>query len=329
MNFQKLMTIEKADTYLDVAFRAARTKEKPKLRKKVDKFIVIKTNEYDKVQTVTKSLTSNLNKIVTKFPQVHELPPFYNELLKITLDYDQLKKSLGAVLWASKKIVSFQIQFCSKLKQSGKIEHTISYGKEFYGRVSSVMKQIKKDLEFIEKCRRIMKGFPNIKTSLYTVSLAGYPNVGKSSLLKLLTSSNPEIKNYAFTTKSINTGYFKIDNSKIQVVDTPGAFDRDLKDMNYIEKQAYLTTSMVTNLIVFIIDPTMSCGYSLDLQEKLYERFKKFKKDIILVHSKSDLIEKRDKTIHYVSTKTNEGISELIELTKKHKTKSENENDQE
>ena len=149
MNFQKLMTIEKAQTYLDVAFRAARTKEKPKVHKKVDKFLIVKTNEYDKVQTVSKSLINNLNKIVTKFPQVDELPPFYNELLKITLDYNQLKKSLGAVLWASKKIVSFQIQFCSKLKQSGKIDDTIKYGKEFYGRVSSVMKQIKKDLEFV------------------------------------------------------------------------------------------------------------------------------------------------------------------------------------
>jgi len=323
------MTIEKAQTYLDVAFRAARTKEKPKVHKKVDKFLIVKTNEYDKVQTVSKSLINNLNKIVTKFPQVDELPPFYNELLKITLDYNQLKKSLGAVLWASKKIVSFQIQFCSKLKQSGKIDDTIKYGKEFYGRVSSVMKQIKKDLEFIEKCRKIMKSYPNIKTSLYTISLAGYPNVGKSSLLKLLTSSNPEIKNYAFTTKSINTGYFKLDGAKVQVVDTPGALDRDFKDMNYIEKQAYLTISMVTNFIIFMIDPTMSCGYSKELQEKLYERFKKFNKDIILVHGKSDLIKNKDKNIHYISTKTNEGISELLELTKKHKSKSENENNQE
>lgn len=323
------MTIEKADTYLDVAFRAARTKEKPKLHRKVDKFIIVKTNEFDKVQTVSKSLSNNLNKIITKFPQIDDLPPFYKELLKTTLDYNQLKKSLGAVLWASKKVIGFQIKFCSKLKQSNKIEHTKSYSKEFYGRISSVMKQIRKDLEFIEQSRKVMKGFPNIKTSLYTVSLAGYPNVGKSSLLKTLTTSNPEIKNYAFTTKSINVGYFKIDNTKIQVVDTPGAFDRDFKEMNYIEKQAYLTTSMVTNLIVFIIDPTQSCGYSLNQQQKLYQRFKKFNKDIILVYSKSDIINEKEKNIHYISIKTNEGIPELIELTKKHKTKSENENNQE
>jgi nucleolar GTP-binding protein len=43
------------------------------------------------------------------------------------------------------------------------------------------------------------------------------PNVGKSSLVRVLSSGVPEVCNYPFTTRSIKMGRFYIDTKRHQV----------------------------------------------------------------------------------------------------------------
>jgi len=38
-----------------------------------------------------------------------------------------------------------------------------------------------------------MKGFPSIKTNLPTIAIAGFPNVGKTTLLSKITDAKPKI----------------------------------------------------------------------------------------------------------------------------------------
>lgn len=45
----------------------------------------------------------------------------------------------------------------------------------------------------------------------------GAPNVGKSSLVQLLSSGLPEVQNYPFTTRSIKMGHFYVDGRRHQV----------------------------------------------------------------------------------------------------------------
>jgi hypothetical protein len=49
------------------------------------------------------------------------------------------------------------------------------------------------------------------------VALVGAPNVGKSSLVQLLSSGLPEVQNYPFTTRSIKMGHFYVDGRRHQV----------------------------------------------------------------------------------------------------------------
>ena len=53
------------------------------------------------------------------------------------------------------------------------------------------------------------------------VALVGAPNVGKSSLVQLLSSGLPEVQNYPFTTRSIKMGHFYVAGRRHQVT---GAF---------------------------------------------------------------------------------------------------------
>lgn len=45
----------------------------------------------------------------------------------------------------------------------------------------------------------------------------GAPNVGKSSLVQLLSSGLPEVCDYPFTTRSIKVGHFFVDGMRHQV----------------------------------------------------------------------------------------------------------------
>jgi nucleolar GTP-binding protein len=158
---------------------------------------------------------------------------------------------------------------------------------EFFGRASSVVKQIKNEFLFLENARKTMRGFPTIKEKFFTVAIAGFPNVGKTTLLHKLTGSKPDIASYAFTTRGINVSYFGSGDNIIQVLDTPGTLNR-LDKMNYIEKQAYLAIKYCAEVIVYVFDPTEP--YSLSDQEKLFDRLNETGKDIIIYISKTDLI---------------------------------------
>jgi hypothetical protein len=56
-----------------------------------------------------------------------------------------------------------------------------------------------------------------LSTILLQVALVGAPNVGKSSLVQLLSSGLPEVQNYPFTTRSIKMGHFYVVGRRHQV----------------------------------------------------------------------------------------------------------------
>ena len=73
---------------------------------------------------------------------------------------------------------------------------------------------------------------PGVKTEIHTfrlelktiadVGLVGYPNVGKSSILSVVTSAKPKIGNYHFTTLTPNLGIFRRHGKDIVLADIPG-----------------------------------------------------------------------------------------------------------
>ena len=54
------------------------------------------------------------------------------------------------------------------------------------------------------------------------VGLVGFPNVGKSTLLSMLTSAKPKIANYHFTTLAPNIGVARVYNKSFVIADIPG-----------------------------------------------------------------------------------------------------------
>ena len=57
------------------------------------------------------------------------------------------------------------------------------------------------------------------------IGIIGLPNAGKSSLLASMTSANPKIANYKFTTINPNLGVASYDDKEITLADIPGLIE--------------------------------------------------------------------------------------------------------
>lgn len=310
MNFQTLEQVFSADYYLNNALNKTKYVQvkTSRSRDKEGKKAIL---EREKLKTIKDILTKKLSKIIKNYPSLDGLPEFYYELSKTEFDVDTTKKALSNINWTSGKIHELFRTYEEKIRKNN--SQVLFLKKQFIGRISSLMKKIDKDLSLLEKTRRKLQTFPDIKENTFTVCLVGFPNVGKSTLLSKITTANPKIANYAFTTKTLNLGYYMHRYERVQVIDSPGTLAR-FEKMNDIERQAYLATKYVANVLVFVYDLTGT--YTIEDQDKLLQIVKDMRKPIIYYISKTDITEKQELE-SFIKQKKLDFITEPEELTKK------------
>lgn len=312
----KIPTILSNDELLDKCFhKASKISENPKIKNKVIRkrlFIIAK------LDAVTDTLDSVLNKYISTFPSFDQVHEFEFDLINTTIGIDRLRKSLGAIDWGRKKVQSLRGEIIKKVKRTRQINQYSKleeYRRVFYGRVTSILKQISSDLEFLNNARNKLKSFPAIDPELTTVVVAGAPNVGKSLIVKQLSSGKPKVASYPFTTQQLNLGHLTIDHIKLQVIDTPGLLDRSLEHRNKIELQAIMALKHLADIILFILDPSEHCGYSIEEQYRLLEELKRLfsNTQIIPIENKKDLHQSKTDLLK-VSAINGQGISELTTI---------------
>lgn len=80
--------------------------------------------------------------------------------------------------------------------------------------------------------RRATRGKPGeegrfklVLKTIADVGLVGFPNAGKSSLIRCLTDARPKVANYPFTTLHANVGVLTEDNRHLLIADIPGLIE--------------------------------------------------------------------------------------------------------
>jgi len=306
----KIPTVLSSEELMDKAFHRA-----SKISKKGNDFLDgKKKTTLAKVTASGDIIVTTLNGYVKKFPRMEKEEDFIPELVDLIIGIDQYKKSLGALNWASnrtEKLKNDSLRDIRKTKDPNIIE---SIKNSFYGRLSSYIRQINDDLLFLQEAKNKFRKLPAVDPKVPTVVIAGFPNVGKSKLVTELSTAAPEIAPYPFTTKGIVIGHIKDDWRMFQIIDTPGLLDREFEDRNDIEKQAVLALRYLTDVMFFIMDPSESCGFSMEKQLALLETIKRnFSEVPILIgESKSDLETTDSDNMHF-SAETGDGMDELRE----------------
>ena len=277
---------------IDSAYSRA-VKESAKEKKIRNRLKDAKNKNAKKVATAANQLNKKLTEAVNDFPRIDEMAPFYKELMHSTIDVDEIKQALSQMISTAKIIVELKKKHIARMNRLTVDTNPAEVGeiaRAFFGRASSVMRKCRKSLEIYDNARKKMHTIPKIKTHLPTVILAGFPNTGKSTILKRLTSSSPEIAHYPFTTKNLMMGYVTYNYNKIQIIDTPGLLDRPVDKRNIVEKRAISALNNLGELILFIIDPTERCGYALKEQRKLLDDMQKeFKIPFKVIINKTDI----------------------------------------
>lgn len=311
---EKVPTILSAQEILDKAFLRANKLEVPD----PDKYHRIRKTEERQMKTIMEICSEALLGYRSAFPTIDDMPPYEQEVLDILVGLPQLKKSLANVDWAQDAIRTIHRDIAAAMGRERTTLGIQAQKRRFSGRCASIVNQVDKDLAFLRHARDTVRLLPTVHPEYATVVIAGFPNVGKSSLLAAWTAAHPEVAPYAFTTKTANVGHFDVlgpdGPTKVQVVDTPGLLDRQDNKRNAVERQAVAALRHTADGVLFLIDMSATSGYTIEEQEHLLAQVQREMLGIplLVAETKVDLF-RSDTDRNKFSTITGEGLTELRE----------------
>lgn len=306
---RQIPTIMTAQELLDRAFaRASRVEVNGAAA-----FDTVKKTNIGKITAIGDMTTTTLLKYVRSFPRMEKEDEFYSQLIDVIIGHEKLKKALANLTWCAEKCSDLQRKYLQMVRRAPNIDEVAKATREFYGRFSSVINRVGPDLLFCQRSRDQLRQLPAVDTAVQTIVIAGYPNVGKSQLVERISTAKPTIAPYPFTTKGVIIGHLRSGWRTYQVIDTPGLLDRELEKRNAIELQAILALRYLADVIVFLVDPSETCGYTLDRQLALLGSVKSNFADIpiIEVESKADL-EGTPTGRPRISALNGDGVDELV-----------------
>lgn len=198
----------------------------------------------------------------------------------------------------------------------------------------------KGNMNFATSTRQIPKfakpGFPGEQFNLSLelklladVGLVGFPNVGKSTLISVVSSAKPQIANYHFTTLTPVLGVVKVEEEKSFVMaDIPGLIEGASEGIGLGHE--FLRHVERCRLIVHILDVSgCECRNPIEDFEIINKELRNFNEDLancpqIVAGNKSDIateqqisevreyIENKGLKFFEISSATRKGVRELI-----------------
>ncbi|MBY8987348.1 MAG: 50S ribosome-binding GTPase [Candidatus Lokiarchaeota archaeon] len=296
--FLSFYHVHNSKELLDIAFSRA-MKSSAQVSKNAPILLKAKKKEFKRIKVAIEELVERILTTIKKVPIIDDLPDFYKELASLLVDVDELKLTLGKLNGILPILHKLGREYSKKLSQIEAPKDADRIRRAAFGRISSIIRKQNKNLEYLNSVRGRLREIPSIDDTLHCIVVAGYPNVGKSSFVReISTNKKIEVQEYPFTTKKLIMGHFDIerrfDKIKLQLLDTPGILDRPMSKRNNIELQAILALRLISDLIFFVFDPTPACGYSIDSQLDLfYEVKNNFTKEgkiqIVIIFNKMDL----------------------------------------
>ena len=276
-------TIPTPDEILDKGFSRGKKAADLLRTQKIPKHLKGKKLEERRVVTACQVIKDKLKSIIDAVPEIEELHPFYQDYIDITVGVDSMKQALGALNWAYGILAQLEREYSNKIKRNPS-ERASSIQREAYGRIASVVNKIEKDLDFLDFAKASLRNMPTIDFDATTIVIAGFPNVGKSTLLRQISGADPQVANYPFTTKGIQIGHTERHWKSIQIIDTPGLLDRPVLEMNDIEMNAIVALEHLADAILFIFDGSETCGFHLESQYNLLKQIEKIFGEIPIIY---------------------------------------------
>lgn len=244
------------------------------------------------LDALTKELALPLRVYIERFPRKHHLHAYEYSLIELTFGSGKYEEVLENVNTFRKKILDVGKNYASMCAKSTSKRSAEEVLKEGFSKLEEHFQKnggVVDELVTVAKTLRAMPVF-NLKTP--TLCLVGAPNVGKSSLVRVLSTGKPEVCNYPFTTRGISMGHIFVHTDVYQVTDTPGLLRRPDEERNNMEKLTLAALSYLPTAVLYVHDLTGECGVKVSDQLLLYKEIKDRFQDRpwLDVVSKADLL---------------------------------------
>ncbi|XP_065883373.1 GTP-binding protein 4-like [Dysidea avara] len=325
-NFKKITVVPSGKDLIDITLSKTQRKT-PTVIHKQYKISRIRSFYTRKIKFTQQNFHDRLSMIVTEFPKLDDVHPFYADLMNVLYDRDHYKLALGQINTAKNLIDNVSKDYVRLMKFADSLYRCKQLKRAALGRMCTIMKRQNQSLQYLEQVRQHLSRLPSIDPNTRTLLVCGFPNVGKSSFMNKVTRADVEVQPYAFTTKSLFVGHMDYRYMRWQVVDTPGILDHALENRNTIEMQAITALAHLRAAVLFIMDVSQQCGHSLEDQLSLFDSIKPLfsNKPTFIILNKIDIIrpeeldqsikdeltqfEAQGITILPMSTITEEGVS--------------------
>lgn len=200
---------------------------------------------------------------------------------------DEIHEARKIILEAGKDWIS-KVKEAETAREAGEaleegVEALIALFEEFASR----------PVEGIVELQRSLRSAPVVALSTPAVVLVGAPNVGKSSIVRCISSATPEINNYPFTTRGMTLGHVEVFWSDVgsianamipdvnrkskmpseevlsgkyafselcQVMDSPGLLVRRDNERNEMEALTLAAMQHLPTAVMYVMDLTGEAG---------------------------------------------------------------------
>ncbi|XP_011797676.1 PREDICTED: nucleolar GTP-binding protein 1 [Colobus angolensis palliatus] len=289
-NFKKITVVPSAKDFIDLTLSKTQRKT-PTVIHKHYQIHRIRHFYMRKVKFTQQNYHDRLSQILTDFPKLDDIHPFYADLMNILYDKDHYKLALGQINIAKNIVDNVAKDYVRLMKYGDSLYRCKQLKRAALGRMCTVIKRQKQSLEYLEQVRQHLSRLPTIDPNTRTLLLCGYPNVGKSSFINKVTRADVDVQPYAFTTKSLFVGHMDYKYLRWQVVDTPGILDHPLEDRNTIEMQAITALAHLRAAVLYVMDLSEQCGHGLKEQLELFQNIRPLfvNKPLIVVANKCDV----------------------------------------
>lgn len=243
------------------------------------------------LDALMKELAIPLREYLENFPKKRYLHPYERSLIELTFGEGNYEKVLGRVDALRKKLIINGKQHASLCAQSSSKREAEERLNEGLNKLEEVFQLEKNSIEDLIYVAKKLRAMPVVDPKTPTLCLVGAPNVGKSSLVRILSSGKPEICNYPFTTRGVLMGHIVLNYERFQVTDTPGLLTRHDEDRNNLERLTLAVLSHLPTAVLYVHDLYGECGTSTKDQFITYKEIKERFSDRLWIDvvSKCDL----------------------------------------
>lgn len=289
-NFKRITVVPTAKDFVDIILSRTQ-RQTPTVVHKGYAITRLRQFYMRKVKFTQQNFHDKLSTIIDDFPRLDDIHPFYGDLLNVLYDKDHYKLALGQINTARNLISKVGKDYIRLIKYGDSLYRCKTLKVAALGRMCTIMKRIGPSLAYLEQVRQHMARLPSIDPNTRTILICGYPNVGKSSFINKITRADVDVQPYAFTTKSLFVGHTDYKYLRYQVIDTPGILDHPLEDRNTIEMLSITALAHLKAAVLFFLDVSGSCGYTIAQQAALFHSIKPLfaNKPLIVVCNKIDL----------------------------------------